>query len=93
MGRLVPDLRRLCTNAAILADIAFIDSAGVIRAVRTMTPCTTVLAQGCPSYVAGVRYIAALEVNAGFFASRRVRIGDRLALQDTVTRRRGQALR
>ena len=45
-------------------DIAFIDSAGVIRTVQTMTPCASVLAQGCPNYPAGARYIAAL-VTAG----------------------------
>jgi hypothetical protein len=28
-------------------DIAFLDSAGVIRSVRSMTPCPTTIAQGC----------------------------------------------
>jgi uncharacterized protein len=56
-------------------DIAFIDSAGVIRTVQTMTPCTSVLAQGCPNYPAGAPYIAALEVNAGYFAEKKIRVG------------------
>jgi uncharacterized membrane protein (UPF0127 family) len=70
-------------------DIAFIDSAGVIRTVQTMTPCASVLAQGCPNYPAGARYIAALEVNAGYFAGKRIRVGDRVLLQDTAARRSG----
>jgi uncharacterized membrane protein (UPF0127 family) len=69
-------------------DIAFIDSIGVIRSLHTMAPCTTVLAAGCPSYAAGARYIAALEVNAGYFARKRIKVGDRVLLQDTVAQRR-----
>jgi uncharacterized membrane protein (UPF0127 family) len=69
-------------------DIAFIDSAGVIRSLQTMAPCTSVLAAGCPNYAAGARYIAALEVNAGWFARKRIQVGDRVLLQDTVSRRR-----
>jgi uncharacterized membrane protein (UPF0127 family) len=69
-------------------DIAFIDSAGVIRSLQTMAPCTSVLAAGCPSYEAGARYLAALEVNAGYFARKQIRVGDRVLLSDTVSRRR-----
>jgi uncharacterized membrane protein (UPF0127 family) len=69
-------------------DIAFVDSAGVIRTIKTMAPCPTTLVQGCPSYPADARYLAALEVNAGYFARRQVRVDDRLVLQDTVPRRR-----
>ena len=68
-------------------DIAFIDSAGVIRSLQTMAPCTSVLAAGCPSYQAGARYVAALEVNAGYFARKQIRVGDRVLLEDTVSRR------
>lgn len=68
-------------------DIAFIDSAGVIRSLQTMAPCTSVLAAGCPSYEAGARYVAALEVNSGYFARKQIRVGDRVLLRDTVTRR------
>lgn len=69
-------------------DIAFIDSVGIIRSLHAMAPCTSMLAAGCPSYAAGARYIAALEVNAGWFARRQVRVGDRVMLQDTVAQRR-----
>lgn len=72
-------------------DIAFVDSLGVIRTIRTMTPCTTTLIQGCPTYAAGARYVAALEVNAGYFARNRIDVGDRVLLQDTVARRRASS--
>jgi uncharacterized membrane protein (UPF0127 family) len=67
-------------------DIAFIDSTGVIRTIRTMQPCPSPLAQGCPSYPAGARYIAAIEANAGYFAERGLAIGDRVILADTANR-------
>jgi uncharacterized protein len=69
-------------------DIAFIDSTGVIRTVQTMEPCRSLLAEGCPSYPAGAAYRAALEVNAGYFARRQIHVGDRVLLQDTLTRTR-----
>jgi len=69
-------------------DIAFVDSLGGIRSIHTMTPCPSSLAQGCPTYPAGAPYVAALEVNAGYFARRQLRVGDRVLLQDTATRRR-----
>ncbi|MEO5568713.1 MAG: DUF192 domain-containing protein [Gemmatimonadaceae bacterium] len=65
-------------------DIAFLDSAGVIRSIRHMEPCQTATAGQCPTYTPDVPYRAALEVNAGFFATRRVVIGDRVLLADTV---------
>lgn len=66
-------------------DIAFLDSAGVIRSIRQMEPCQTATAQNCPTYQPDVPYRAALEVNAGFFAKRRVVVGDRVLLTDTST--------
>jgi len=69
-------------------DIAFIDSGGVIRTIHTMTPCPTRIVEGCPTYPAGAPYIAALEVNAGYFGRNGVRVGDRALLQDTIVRRR-----
>ena len=69
-------------------DIAYIDSAGGIRTIGTMAPCPSPFAQSCPSYPAGARYTAALEVNAGYFAKKQIRVGDRVLLQDTATRRR-----
>ena len=68
-------------------DIAFADSAGVIRAIRNMVPCETATAQNCPTYEPGVPYRAALEVAAGWFARRKVGIGDRILLGDTLSGR------
>jgi uncharacterized membrane protein (UPF0127 family) len=69
-------------------DIAFIDSVGTIRTILTMQPCPSDLAQGCPNYPAQARFIAALEVNAGYFAAHHIAAGDRVLLTDTTTRRR-----
>jgi uncharacterized membrane protein (UPF0127 family) len=69
-------------------DIAFIDSLGVIRTIKTMAPCPSTMPQGCPNYSADARYRAALEVNAGYFARNGIRVGDRVLLQDTILRRR-----
>jgi uncharacterized membrane protein (UPF0127 family) len=63
-------------------DIAFLDSAGVIRSIRSMLPCPTDLAEGCPTYTPDVPYQYALEMNAGFFAKRGVQAGHTLVLQD-----------
>lgn len=63
-------------------DIAFADSAGVIRSIRTMEPCPAQLAQGCPTYEPGVPYRIALEMNGGFFARRGIGVGDRILLED-----------
>lgn len=65
-------------------DIAFVDSMGALRAILHMVPCTTTLAEGCPSYAPGVRYRAALEVNAGYFARHKLTVGDRILLGDTT---------
>lgn len=70
-------------------DIAFVDSAGLIRSILTMQPCTSDLAMGCPTYPPGAPYRAALETNAAFFARSGARVGDRVLLGDTVSRRRG----
>jgi uncharacterized protein len=68
-------------------DIAFVDSAGVIRSIRNMVPCTTATAVNCPTYEPGVPYRAALEVNAGFFQARKVAVGDLVMLADTLKRK------
>lgn len=65
-------------------DIAFVDSVGIVRAIKNMVPCASDLAQGCPSYPAGVPYRAALEVNAGYFARHQVKVGSRVILADTA---------
>ena len=67
-------------------DIAFVDSAGVVRAVQHMVPCPTDFAAGCPTYAPGVPYRAALEVNAGFLARHRLDLGSRIILADTSRR-------
>ena len=69
-------------------DIAFVDSAGVIRAVQHMVPCPTDFAAGCPTYPPGVSYRAALEVNAGFLARHKLDLGSRIILADTSRRTR-----
>jgi len=63
-------------------DIAFADSTGVIRSIRSMVPCSTEVAQGCPSYTPDVLYQYALEVNAGYFARHGVVVGNALLLED-----------
>jgi uncharacterized membrane protein (UPF0127 family) len=59
-------------------DIAFIDSAGRIVAVRQMAPCPARLAAGCPTYEPGVPYRAALEVAAGALARQQIALGARI---------------
>jgi uncharacterized protein len=74
-------------------DIAFVDDSGVIRSIRAMEPCTSDLAQACQSYPAGASYRAALEVNRGYFDRKRIRLGDRVVLDDTLRRRRASTVR
>ena len=59
-------------------DIAFADSAGIIRSIVHMVPCQAATAGACPNYPPGVAYRSALEVNAGYFARNAIKIGDRL---------------
>ena len=61
-------------------DIAFLDSAGTIVAIRNMPPCTAELAAGCPTYEPGVPYRAALEVNAGYFERHGIVPGNRVMM-------------
>ena len=62
-------------------DIAYIDSAGAIVSIREMAPCDVPDGQTCPSYLPGVPYWSALEVNQGFFAERGIGVGDTVKLQ------------
>ncbi|GHC17544.1 DUF192 domain-containing protein [Aidingimonas halophila] len=71
-------------------DIAFIDGAGEIAAMRRMPPCEAESPGGCPTYEAGVAYVAALEVNAGYFEERGIDIGDRVALDGESVGRDGE---
>lgn len=77
-----PDAGFWMYRTRIPLDIAFLDSAGIIRAVRSMTPCPTTIPQGCPTYTPDVSYRYALEVNAGFFARHGISIGHSLLLHD-----------
>jgi hypothetical protein len=67
-------------------DIAFVDSAGVIRSIRHMVPCPSTLIEGCPSYPAGAPFRVALEVNAGYFARHKIDVGSKIVLADTAQR-------
>ena len=80
-----PDAGFWMYRTRIPLDIAFLDSAGVIRAVRSMTPCAATIAQGCPTYTPGVPYQFALEVNAGYFARHGIGVGDSVLLRDLPT--------
>ena len=57
-------------------DIAFIDTAGRIVAIRTMQPCESPYAQSCPVYPAGAPFSSALEMNQGYFQRHGVQPGD-----------------
>lgn len=61
-------------------DIAFIDSDGIIRSLKTMSPCRSASSRDCPVYPAGASFRAALETNAGYFKERGLAVGDRLDL-------------
>ncbi len=57
-------------------DIAFVDTAGRIVAIRTMQPCESPYAQRCPVYPAGAPFSSALEMNQGYFQRHGVQLGD-----------------
>lgn len=61
-------------------DIAFVDSGGVIRSLKTMPPCREAQSSRCPVYPAGAPFRAALETNAGYFERHGIREGDRIDL-------------
>jgi uncharacterized membrane protein (UPF0127 family) len=63
-------------------DIAYVDSAGTIRSIVAMEPCTSPNPDFCPGYPAGAPYRGALEVNRGYFAQRGIAVGDRLLLEE-----------
>ena len=77
-----PDAGFWMYRTRIPLDIAFADSAGVIRSIRSMVPCPTEVAQGCPTYTPDAPYQYALEVNAGYFARHRIVVGNTLVLSD-----------
>lgn len=59
-------------------DIAYLNPDGVIGSIREMVPCASASGSGCPTYPAGVPFIQAVEMNAGFFREHGIRPGDRL---------------
>ncbi|QJQ95848.1 MULTISPECIES: DUF192 domain-containing protein [Halomonadaceae] len=61
-------------------DIAFIGEDGSILNIATMAPCASSDPNHCPVTHAGVTYIAALEVNAGYFAEHGIAVGDCVVL-------------
>lgn len=61
-------------------DIAYLNRNGVIGSIRHMVPCASASGSGCPTYPAGVPFIQAVEMNAGFFQDHGIRRGDRLNL-------------
>jgi uncharacterized protein len=60
-------------------DIAYLDEAGTIVAVRSMNPCPSPVSGNCPSYPPWVPYRSALELNQGVLDSLGVTVGDRVS--------------
>ena len=77
-----PDAGFWMYRTRIPLDIAFADSAGVIRSIRSMVPCPTEVAEGCRTYTPDVPYQYALEVNTGYFSRHGVAVGNTLLLAD-----------
>ena len=65
-------------HTLIPLDIAFMDSAGVVVAIRTMEPCKLIDPSQCNRYTPGAPYHSALEVNRGFLAQRGIELGSRV---------------
>ena len=61
-------------------DIAYLNEDGKIGSIRKMVPCPSASGSGCPTYPAGVPFIEAVEMNAGFFLEYGIGTGDRLAI-------------
>lgn len=69
-------------------DIAFLDGAGRIVAIRHMEPCTSRERARCEEmargYNPGEPYYGALEVNSGYFAEHGVAVGDRVVVPGRI---------
>ncbi|SNC74551.1 hypothetical protein SAMN04487881_2437 [Marinobacter sp. es.048] len=61
-------------------DIAYLSEDGKIGSIRKMVPCPSASGSGCPTYPAGVPFIQAVEMNAGFYREYGIRPGDHLYL-------------
>lgn len=59
-------------------DIAYLDETGTIGSIRHMVPCASASGSGCPTYPAGVPFLSAVEMKAGFFREHGLGPGDRL---------------
>lgn len=62
-------------------DIAFMDGEGRIVEILGMEPCPSPNPATCPRYSPGVPYVAALEVNRGYFERHGIGVGDRVSLE------------
>lgn len=62
-------------------DIAFLDQNGRILAILGMEPCPGTDPTDCPEHAPGVDYMAALEVNRGWFLAQGVGVGDRIRVE------------
>ena len=85
------DVAMWMRNTRIPLDIAFLDSAGIVRATRAMVPCEAILAQGCPTYSPDVTYRYALEVNSGYFQRHQIAVGSVAVLSDLASSRHAGA--
>ena len=61
-------------------DIAYADAGGTIVGIQTMQPCEIPNPALCPTYHPGKPYRAALEVNAGYFQQKGIKVGDRIVV-------------
>ena len=69
-------------------DVAFIDSAGVIRQILGMDVCAgEVGPDSCPGYFPDAEYVSALETNRGWFAGKGIGVGARVSLERRPTDR------
>lgn len=76
-----PDAGFWMFRTRIPLDIAYLDEEGRIVAIRQMEPCPSPDPDLCRTYPAGAPYVAALEVSRGYFESRGIGLGDRVALR------------
>jgi uncharacterized membrane protein (UPF0127 family) len=67
-------------HTLIPLDIAFLNAKGRILNIQSMMPCESPIPQRCPLYPAYVSYVAALEVNQGYFERHGISVGDRVLL-------------
>lgn len=82
-----PDAGFWMFRTRIPLDIAYLDGAGVVRAIRAMVPCTATIPEGCPTYAPATPYRYALEVNAGALQRWGVQAGvSRLLVEDVPSR-------